>query len=241
MKIVHIIAGSLNGGAARGVINLHNRLLEDGIDSILVTNDENIVGLKGIYQIDKLNRLKIKFLNILDKFLIKILYRKNITLFSTGIFGLRLKNIKPIKDANIVHLHWINSSFISLQSILEINKPIVWTIRDLWPMTGGCHYPLNCEKYLTNCSKCPQLKSDFTKDLSSLVQRKKLKYLKGNLNFVGISKWVTDCANKSSILRNHSITTIYNGINLKEFNAINKSKARQSLLTTSRATCYTST
>ena len=38
MKVLHIVAGSLNGGAAKGALSLHQGLRELGVNSILLNS-----------------------------------------------------------------------------------------------------------------------------------------------------------------------------------------------------------
>jgi hypothetical protein len=48
-----------------------------------------------------------------------------------------------VKDADIIHLHWINKGYISITGIKEIvksSKKIVWTSHDLWPYSGGWYH-----------------------------------------------------------------------------------------------------
>ena len=76
-----------------------------------------------------------------------------------------------VKDADIIHLHWINQGFLSLKDIEELvklNKPIVWTMHDMWPCTGICHHARDCEKFQMICESCFFLKSK-GKDLSTSV------------------------------------------------------------------------
>jgi hypothetical protein len=53
------------------------------------------------------------------------------------------------------------------------STPIVWTLQDLNPPTGGCHYDFGCERYATHCGPCPQLGSGNAKDLSREVWKRK--------------------------------------------------------------------
>ena len=41
LRILHVIGGDMNGGAAKGAINLHNALIGLGITSFVVNNYEN--------------------------------------------------------------------------------------------------------------------------------------------------------------------------------------------------------
>jgi len=71
-------------------------------------------------------------------------------LFSLANTGESLTLNPYVREADVIHLHWINAGFLSLRSLkelLQMGKPIVWTFHDMWPFTGGCHYALDCREY----------------------------------------------------------------------------------------------
>jgi glycosyltransferase involved in cell wall biosynthesis len=43
--------------------------------------------------------------------------------------------------ADLIHLHWLGTGFLSLLSLGRLGKPIVWTLHDLWPVLGVLPYP----------------------------------------------------------------------------------------------------
>ena len=47
-----------------------------------------------------------------------------------------------------------------LRRLLDLGKPVVWTLHDTWPFTGGCHHSVDCEKFHSDCGGCPQLRND---------------------------------------------------------------------------------
>jgi len=116
-----------------------------------------------------------------------------------------------------------------MRHLTKIKKPIVWTMRDMWPMTGGCHYSLNCENYKIGCGRCKQLNSKRNRDLSSWIVKRKKKYLPKSIKFVGISNWLSGEAQKSELLENFDIRTIGNNINTKEFSLLDKEIAKKLL------------
>jgi len=116
-----------------------------------------------------------------------------------------------------------------MRHLTKIKKPIVWTMRDMWPMTGGCHYSLNCENYKIGCGRCKQLNSKRNRDLSSWIIRRKRKYLSKNIKFIGISNWLSREAQKSKLLENFDIRTIGNNISTKEFSPLDKKIAKKIL------------
>ena len=63
--------------------------------------------------------------------------------------GTDITTLPEFKEADVIHLHWVNQGFLSLKDIRRIidsGKPIVWTMHDQWPFTGICHYSGECTK-----------------------------------------------------------------------------------------------
>ena len=231
MKILHIVAGDLNGGAARGAYWLHSGLKELNIDSKIFTNSKITLGDNSVVTIN--NTKKRKAINIirgqLDN-LFPLFYRKRKKIiFSSSFFGVDFTKTNEYKEADIVHLHWINGSFVNIKHLGKIEKPIVWTIRDMWPMTGGCHYAMECDKYKTGCGNCEQLNSHSSYDLSKFILNRKKKYLPKDMKIVGISHWLSDEAKKSELFKDYDVRTISNNIDSKEFFPVDKDIARKIL------------
>src|SRR5690606_17796791 len=113
--------------------------------------------------------------------------------------------------------------------LAKLSKPVVWTMRDMWPMTGGCHYAMGCEKFTTGCGSCDQLGSTSDRDLSRFVLNRKRKYLPKSMKMIGISDWVTEQAKQSLLFRDYDVRTIHNNVDASEFFPLDKPLARQLL------------
>ncbi len=229
MIVLHLVAGNLEGGAAKGAYSLHQELLRQGIDSWIITNSplkkeySNVISLSS----NVVTRIKNRLMGLLDKYIPYFFYHKHKKMtFSTGLIGLRFYNNLAFKNADIVHLHWINNGFINIRDLAKIEKPIVWTMRDMWPMTGGCHHSLDCNKYENVCACCPQLGSKRNNDLSNFIFKRKKRFLSDKIIVVGISQWISKLANKSDIFKNNEIYTINNSIDTELYFPINKIKAK---------------
>jgi len=231
MKILHIVGGGLTGGAARGAYWLHQALKELNIDSKVFTNSKINLGDKSVVTIVKSKKGRVFNLirGQLDNVLMAFYPKRKRIIFSSGIFGVDFTKSKEFKEADIIHLHWINAGFVNIKHLSKIDKPIVWTIRDMWPMTGGCHYAMECEKFKTGCGQCDQLKSDRGYDLSSLVLKRKKKYYPENMKIVGISRWLSGEARKSKLFNAFDVKTIANNIDTEEFFPIEKETAKEIL------------
>ncbi len=212
------------------------RLLEafegnPNLEGELITQKQNDISNKNIRALKTNYIEKIPYLikTILSNSKIKK-YNPNTKNFSTGLYGVRNLN-KLLIESDIIHLQWINDSFISLDGLLNIahlKKPIFWTLRDLWPITGGCHYPGNCQKFYTYCYMCPVLNSKKEFDLSyNIWSKKKETYKQLNPIFIAPSNWMADQIKKSSLGKyRKNIHVIPNPIDHKIFLPKNKKESR---------------
>lgn len=147
--------------------------------------------------------------------------------------GTNITTLPEFAQADVIHLHWINQGMLSLNDIrriIESGKPIVWTMHDMWPFTGICHYAGECKKYIDSCEHCPILYKGHKKDLSYQVFQKKENILKGNnICFVACSQWLEKMAKQSHLLKNQLIISIPNAINGNIFKPKDKVAARAKL------------
>jgi glycosyltransferase involved in cell wall biosynthesis len=231
MKVLHIVAGDLKRGAARGAFWLHQGLIDAGVDSKILTNSKLPVADKNIITTSSGRKAMMKdiFRQRMDSLPLKIYKNRQKFIFSPGIAGFNFLDTDVYKESDIIHLHWICNGFVNVKHLSKIDKPTVWTMRDMWPFTGGCHYAMECKHYETGCGYCPQLNSRKKYDLSRFILRRKSKYIPKNVKMVGISQWLSNCAKSSLLLRNFDIRTIYNNIDTQEFFSINKKIARDIL------------
>jgi glycosyltransferase involved in cell wall biosynthesis len=203
-----------------------------GFDSFLLNNGaektkENAVDSLTKTSADKLKLMLLPRLGGLPKYLYP---QRKRWIFNTGFEGVDFTRHPAYKEADILHLHWING-LVAMRSLRKVTKPIVWTMRDMWPFTGGCHVgaALKCNRYEVGCGNCPQLNSKYKWDVSAAVVKNKQSSLPVDMRVVGISNWLSDCARKSVIFRDFKISTISNNIDTKEFSPIDSSVARQIL------------
>lgn len=150
------------------------------------------------------------------------------TLYSFSYSDVELPDLV---DFDILNLHWIEY-FISLQNLYELtllNKPIVWTLHDMKPFTGGCHYSSTCREFEDDCSECQQLVNDKKKLPKSVLQVKHKIFKDANLTIVTPSVWLANEARKSSLFKNKRIEVIPYGIDSAIFKPIDKNIAKKHL------------
>jgi glycosyltransferase involved in cell wall biosynthesis len=142
-------------------------------------------------------------------------------LFNPGVFGSDISKHQLIQQADIVHMHWVNFGFLSVSdiaSLTQLNKPVFWTLHDMWAFTGGCHHSGTCENFQESCGNCKFLKNPGANDLSHrLWKAKKEGFQRQNLHIITCSDWLGNRAKQSSLLREHDIKTIPNAIDTEFF------------------------
>jgi glycosyltransferase involved in cell wall biosynthesis len=142
-----------------------------------------------------------------------------------------IQGFGPIPKVVNLHtvLRWLDlpSFFASLPDGL----PVVWSLHDLIPVTGGCHYPGECDHFIRQCGNCPQQKWAHPWDATRKFFRTKDRcYFGKNLHFVGNSEWTTAQIRRSGLAKHaKSIRTIHLGIDPQQYNPIEKTVARKSL------------
>lgn len=231
MKVLHIVAGELNGGAARGAYWLHLGLQKLGVNSNILTSSKTTLGDNDVISLSCSTKDKVlKLLRHKLDSLPELFYKKRERiLFSTGLFGFDFTKTTAYKEADVIHLHWINEGFVNIKHLRKVDKPIIWTMRDMWPMTGGCHVAesLDCDYYKNGCGKCKQLGSTLPRDLSSFVVKRKRKYLPSSMKIIGISNWIANKARESFLFKNFDVRTIHNNVDVTNFFPINKKYAKE--------------
>jgi len=158
--------------------------------------------------------------------------------FSPANTGIDISQHPLVQEADILHLHWVNFGFLSIESLgklFSLGKPIVWTLHDMWAFTGGCHHSGDCENYQGHCGNClPYLRNPSPDDLSAKVwQRKHVIF--GDITklppiqIIGCSEWLANRARKSSLFKNLSIDAIPNPLDVHVFKPTAKAEARAKL------------
>lgn len=145
--------------------------------------------------------------------------------------GTDITRLREFREADIIHLHWINQGMLSLKvirKILDSNKAVVWTMHDIWPASSICHYSRGCNYFKSHCHNCQLLPGGgYDNDLASKVWKAKKRMLADrNIMFVACSKWLEGEVKRSALLVGQSITNIPNPIDTRVFCPGDKREAR---------------
>lgn len=248
MKIL-IINSYDTGGAAKACFRLHEGLLNKGVDSTVLLAHKKKNYLRSILfekkQIEvSLNiKIKNKFSRILNEF--KFLRRKKysekdvffktrpkeLEIFSFPNSNFDITDSVSYKECSIVNLHWV-AGFLDFSSFFEkVTKPVVWTLHDMNPFTGGDHY---VEGYLgIDADGYPVTRKQTIEE--SIINEKnilnKIKALENvkNLTIVAPSQWLATEARKSAVFKGRRVVCVPYGLNAEIFAPRDKKFSRELL------------
>lgn len=231
MRVLIVNTSEKTGGAAVAANRLMDALNNNGVKAKMLvrdkeTEDITVVGLP--------RSLKLQWNFLWERWCaFWHLHFSNLHLWEIDMAaaGSDITKLREFQEADVIHLSWINQGMLSLKGIRKIlksGKPVVWTMHDLWPATGICHYARGCNRYGSSCGNCPLLPHKGSKnDLSAQVfRRKKELYQHCNISFVSCSRWLEKQAKSSGLFVGQRVTNIPNPIDTHVFCPMDKAEAR---------------
>lgn len=158
-------------------------------------------------------------------------YDRNTPFYS--VLGMGFKK-EQMEKADIVNLHWIAGRTLDFSRLRYINRPLVYTLHDTMPVTGGCHGNLGCTNYRNGCAGgCPRLgKILGSTAWTGYIFRKKKEYFSGipSLTIVTPSKWLLNMVHESGMFEGRRMVQIYNPVDTGLFiPSSNKREAKNRL------------
>lgn len=218
MKIAIINKSDSTGGAAVVSLRLTQALRNLGHDARLIVT-EKLTDYPYVTEAASNTGVKIPFLaERLKIFLANGRNRATLFQFDTASDGLPIHRLPFVQEADAICLNWVNQGMLSLKEIgklLDSGKPVVWTMHDMWCMTGICHHAGSCTSYKSPsglCRECPLMPTGSRLALKTLLRKKKLYEGKtGNrIHFVCVSNWLAGLAKSSTLLYDQDVSVIPN-------------------------------
>lgn len=223
LKVALVCHSDRLGGAAVVTYRLMQALRAEGVDARMVVYTR-LSDPRDI-EVSLLNprwKRTLKFIGErMEIFASNGFNREKLFMVSTASTGMPLHRHPWIREADIINLNWINQGVVSLRGIRRLatlGKPIVWTMHDMWCLTGICHHAHSCTNYERECGCCPLLGSNRPDDLSNKVWRRKQSlYADVPIRFVAVSTWLAECCRKSSLMAGCPVDVIPNAFPVETF------------------------
>ena len=216
VKICVVSKSDINGGAPRASYRLF-RALQAQHASVEYLVQEKAVEDSHIHVIDSGDCEATKH----DQWLIDKYYINNNkseyaqTIFTATLGSVDLAENELMHGADVINLHWIEK-FISLNTlryILSLGKPVVWTLHDQRPFTGGCHYTTGCEGFVESmCHPCIQLNVDECLLPHRVVTSMREIVKDANVAVISPSRWLAEEAGKSAVFHDKPVYVIPNSV-----------------------------
>ncbi len=235
IRVLSLNTSDTGGGAAHAAYRIHNGVRSLGIDSQMfvkfkASDDSSVRALSDFIPKNFVYRFCDWCVGKIKNKIQRARWHKyplQDNLFKSDLRGTRICGALHKIPFDILHLHWINQRFLNITDLRKVRKPIVWTLHDSWPFCGVCHYFLDCKKYQRQCGRCPQLGSRSECDLSREVWSEKAKvYRDLDLHVVTPSRWLADCARKSSLFGDVDIRVIPNCLDTRLFHPMETDEIR---------------
>ena len=223
MKVTLVNHSDIVGGASMVSLRLLDALRSQGIDARMVVKEARGLPHEAISSLGGGLAARAAFVGERLRIFTANGFRRD-TLFKVSVAdrGLPVYRHPWIADADIVALNWFNQGMMSLDGVRRIaalGKPIVWTMHDMWPMTGICHHAGLCDRFTDRCGRCPFLgRPSRCRDLSSRIFDRKMKlYNAVDIRFVAVSRWLAGQAARSALLAGRHVEVINNAFPLDRY------------------------
>jgi glycosyltransferase involved in cell wall biosynthesis len=238
---VHVDTFDNMGGAARAAYRLHQGLRRLGTDSSMFVAYKKSSD-PSVREYMRTKKLLVQVIRRWRRWRISHIfrpYRSNAPNAAVNfdsdetLFG--ADPWKQLPAADVIHLHWVVQflDYSSFFASLPEGKQLVWTLHDMAPLAGGCHWTYGCEKFTEQCGACPQLGSSSESDVTRgiwLRKRASLETLHSRqLHIVAPSRWLASEAKRSSLLSRFSCSVIPYGLDTDVFAPRDRLAARSSL------------
>lgn len=226
------------GGAATAAIRLHRGLLAEGVDSNLLSLEQfkpelpNSVSFGGVSSKDRLlYKIGLKD-NVFYRNQTKLDGRASTEDFSFPRTEFDITQHPQYHSADLIHFHWV-ARFLDYERFFRKNrKPLIWTLHDMNPFTGGCHYAGECTGFTNHCDYCPILTGaadEQAAEKNIWTKAKALDSYQVPVTIVSPSQWLMRASQQSTLFSKFLRHCIPYGLDTTVFAPRDKQAARDFL------------
>lgn len=225
MRVLSISSSDWKGGAAKVAFYLTEGLRARGVDADLYvrskTTDAPFVHELPIRDVSPRSLRR----RVLGRLGLGHLYQK--PRLEAGFAG-----PQGIGSYDVVHFHDVPTFFPEWFAD-HVQKPLVWTIHSMQPLTGACLYAYGCERWTQTCGECPQfgtwplIYTPQDRSAEDLAYKRAL-YQRMGFHAVGVSNWITEQVGRS-VIGHHPSHTVQNPSWRPHYFPVDRAEARRKL------------
>ena len=138
----------------------------------------------------------------------------------------------------LLNMHWLGDSTLSIEEIGRLKLPLVWTLHDQWAFSGAEHYcPLSDEGesiisdqrfvHAYSAKTCPV--TERKRDLNRSTWLRKKRAWISPITLVCPSRWMASCVKSSALMSDWPCHVIPNPIDLQRWLPVPPAQAREIL------------
>ena len=225
MRILHLHSTD-NSRAAGGVLvmtRLHEELKRAGLDSRILCGTKT----SGAADVSQIRR------NVpLEGALRRVTAQVGLNdIHAVSAFG--VPDAPEFQAADVLHIHGPHPNFFSYLALPKLTqrKPTIFTLHDMWALTGHCAVSYDCERWRTGCGKCPY--PDATPavrhDATALDWRlKRWSYARSQFHVTAPSRWLAERA-RQSMLGHLPVHYLPHGLDMAVYKPLDKAECRRML------------
>jgi len=217
MRVVQVSTYDGGQGAARAAFRLHRALRDQGIDSSMRVAHASSGDAWVQAPRSKPRQAMALLRSTASWWLSKPQRSANPVTHSVASLPSGLDRELNAKGADLLHLHWLQDEFLSVEAIGRLRGPVVWTLHDTWPFCGSEHYPLDAQdqRFALGYSRGSRSELDRGLDLDRwtwLRKGKAWRSLLPRLQLIAPSRWMAEQASRSALLHGVPCQVLPNAI-----------------------------
>lgn len=218
MKVAVLSKSDSVGGAAIACFRMFTALLDAGVDATLIVDDK----ASGHHRVITVSKTKLsselsRYRKAIDPML-SILHsgaRAGSDLSSFNVLPRRRLVSYLNENFDIVHLHWVNANMLSICDIQRIQRPVVWTFHDMWPLLASEHYT-SFEHAIHAFDRTRQSQTYRWLDRLTFARKsvmfRRLKNRRG-IRVISPSNWLSDLVTRQGVCSQNHVEVVPNCLN----------------------------
>lgn len=228
MKPLLISQSDTVGGAARAAFRLHQALLSKGVQSRMRVAEKK----SDLHTIDGPEGKVGKALGLirpsLGGQLMRLQKSPSDDFHSLSFLPSGLTKVLNRSEADVLHLHSIDSEYLSIADIARLHKPLVWTLHDMWAFSGAEHYGPEDEgaRWRAGYSTDNRPTGHKGLDIDRWVWGRKRKEWQRPISIVTPSHWLEKCVKASVLMHDWPVSVIPNALDTAKYRPWPKDQAR---------------
>ena len=220
-----------NGGAARATWRLHQALLAHDVESRMsvmkkISDDWRVIGPDG-----KFGKGLGLIRPLIGNSVMRLQKTHNTVFHSASILYSGNKKSINKSDADVVNLHWVCNETLSIEEIGRIDKPVVWTLHDMWAFCGAEHYANedSISRYIKGYHSNNRNPGHGGLDIDRWTWKRKIRAWRNPMTIITPSNWLAECASQSVVMRDWPVHVVPHSLNTDMFRPYDKDLCREIL------------